>query len=199
MSLGNIIILLTLCLGFRWSAFVSYSSVQYISRQDPSLSTPSLSGEAQFYPGMALSQNTTVLACNSFIPSALKWELHPPFPSMRISWSIFWCAWLVQSTITNYSTAIKHYRSSHGYVLNLSAFLRLQFILHGIKCSGGVNSKAITLHILNLFYHLLNVKYTTKQDSLMVWAADTCLFQLSPYWRTPPYNVRLSFHAQLFP
>ena len=30
--------------------------------------------------------------------------------------------------------------------------------------------------ILNLFYHLLNVKYTTNKDSLMVWAAMTLAF-----------------------
>ena len=30
--------------------------------------------------------------------------------------------------------------------------------------------------LLNLFYHLLNVKYTTNKDSLMVWAAMTLAF-----------------------
>ena len=74
---------------------------------------------------------------------------------------------------------IKCYHSSHGYALNLSAFLRLQLILRGIKRSQGVNSRArrpITLPILNLFYHLLNVKYTINEDSLMVWAAMTLAF-----------------------
>ena len=83
------------------------------------------------------------------------------------------------STIKNYLSAIKHYHSSHGYQLNLSAFLRLQLILRGIKRSQGDNSKTrrpITLHILNLFYHLLNVKYTSNKDSLMVWAAMTLAF-----------------------
>ena len=32
------------------------------------------------------------------------------------------------------------------------------------------------MHILNLFYHLLNVKYTSNKDSLMVWAAMTPAF-----------------------
>ena len=80
------------------------------------------------------------------------------------------------STIKSYLFAIKFYHSSHGYALNLSAFLRLQLILRGIKRSQGVNSKVprpITLPILNLFYHLLTVKYTTNKDSLMVWAAMT--------------------------
>ena len=99
---------------------------------------------------------------------------------MRISWSIFQYAWLVKySTIKNYLSAIKYYHSSHGYALNLSAFLRLQLILRGINHFQGVTSKArrpITLPILNLFYHLLNVKYTTNEDSLMVWAAMTLAF-----------------------
>ena len=83
------------------------------------------------------------------------------------------------STIKNYLSAIKYYHSIHGYALKLSAFLRLQLILRGIKRSQGVNSKArrpITMHMVNLFYHLLNVKYTTNKDSLMVWAAMTLAF-----------------------
>ena len=73
------------------------------------------------------------------------------------------------STIKNYLSAIKYYHSRHGYALNLSAFLRLKLILLGIKRSQVVNSKArrpITLP----FYYLINVKYTTNKDSLMMWA-----------------------------
>jgi len=83
------------------------------------------------------------------------------------------------STVKHYLSAIKHYHSTHGYELNPSAFLRLQLILHGIKQSQGVNSKTwrpITLHVLNLFNHLLNVKYTTNKDSFKVWAAMTLAF-----------------------
>ena len=83
------------------------------------------------------------------------------------------------STIKNYLSAVKHYHSSSGYELNLSAFLRLRLILRGIKRSQGVHStvrRPITLHLLNLFYHLLNVKYTDNKDSLMVWAAMTLAF-----------------------
>ena len=63
--------------------------------------------------------------------------------------------------------------------LPVRPILRLQLILRGIKRSQGDNSKTrrpITLHILNLFYHLLNVKYTRNKDSLMVWAAITLAF-----------------------
>ena len=108
--------------------------------------------------------------------------LAPIFPineDILINFSVCMARSVQHSTIKNYLSAIKHYHSSHGYELNLSAFLRLQLILRGIRRSQGVNSKTrrpITLHILNLFYHLLNVKYTTSKDSLMVWAAMTLAF-----------------------
>lgn len=106
----------------------------------------------------------------------------PTFPvseDILINFSVCMARSVQHSTIKNYLSAIKHYHSSHGYALNLSVFLRLQLILRWIKRSQGVNSKArrpITLHISNLFYHLLSVKYTTNKDSLMVWAAMTLAF-----------------------
>ena len=106
----------------------------------------------------------------------------PSFPiseDILINFSVCMARSVQYSTIKNYLSAIKYYHSSHGYALNLSAFLRPQLILGGIKRSQGVNSKVrtpITLPILNLFYHLLNVKYTTSKDSLMVWAAMTLAF-----------------------
>ena len=106
----------------------------------------------------------------------------PSFPiseDILINFSVCMARSVQYSTIKNYLSAIKYYHSSHAYALNLSAFLRLQLILRGIKRSQGVNSKfrrPITLPILNLFYHLLNIKYTTNKDSLMVWAAMTLAF-----------------------
>ena len=106
----------------------------------------------------------------------------PSFPiseDILINFSVCMARSVQYSTIKNYLSARKCYHSSHGYALNLSAFLRLQLILRGIKRSQGVNSKArrpITLTILNLFYYLLNVNYTCNKDSLMVWAAMTLAF-----------------------
>ena len=108
--------------------------------------------------------------------------LAPTFPineDILIIFSVCMARSVQHSNIKNYLSAIKHYHSSLGYELNLSAFLRLQLILHGIKRSQGDNSKnrrPTTLYILNLFYHLLNVKYTSNKDSLMVWAAMTLAF-----------------------
>ena len=96
--------------------------------------------------------------------------------------------------------------------LPVRTILRLQLILRGIKRSQGDNSKTrgpITLHILNLFYHLLNVKYTRNKDSLMVWAAITLAFfgflrigeltcdsHFNPE-RHRPFIFRLSVHAEV--
>ena len=83
------------------------------------------------------------------------------------------------TTIKNYLSAVKNYHSSHGYELHLSNFVRLRLILRGIKRSQGQQSKErrpITLQLLNLFYHLLNVQRTDIRDSLMLWAAMTLAF-----------------------
>lgn len=82
------------------------------------------------------------------------------------------------NTIKNCLSAIKHYLSSYGYELPLATFLRLQLILRGIKRSQGVKSmirRPITLQLLNLFYHLLNVQHTDT-NSIMLWAAMTLAF-----------------------
>ena len=83
------------------------------------------------------------------------------------------------STIKTYLSAVKHHHSSNGLELNLSKFFRLQLVLRGIKRSQGVHTRVrrpITLGLLNLFYQLLNVKYTDNRDSLMIWAAMTLAF-----------------------
>ena len=144
-----------------------------------------LSGEAQFYLGMALSQNTKKCYSHEmrqFYSFCSQSGLAPTFPineDILVNFSVCMARSVQQSTIKNYLSAIKHYYSSHGYHLNLSAFLRLQFILRGIKRSQGDNYKTwrpITLHMLNIFYHLLNVKYTSNKDCLTVWKAMTFAF-----------------------
>ena len=173
------------CLEFFFFGALSStsSSVQCISRPHPSLPTHSLSGEAQFYLGMALSQNTKKSyssGMRQFYSFCSQTGLTPTFPineDILITFSVCMARSVQHSTIKNYLSAIKHYHSSHGYQLNL--FLHLQLILRGIKRRQGDNSKTrrpIILHILNLFYHLLNVKYTSNKDSLMVWAAMTLAF-----------------------
>ena len=134
---------------------------------------------------MALSQNTKKTyssGMRQIYSFCSQTGTEPSFAireDILINFSVCMARSVQYSTIKNYLSAIKYYHASHGYVLNLSAFLCLQLILRGIKRSQGVNSKArrpITLPILNLFYHLLNVKYTTNKDSLMVCAAMTLAF-----------------------
>ena len=70
--------------------------------------------------------------------------LTPTFPineDILINFLVCMARSVQHSTIKEYLWAIKHYHSSHGYQLNLSAFLRLQLILRGIKRSQGDNSK----------------------------------------------------------
>ena len=96
-----------------------------------------------------------------------------------INFSVAMARSVQYTTIKNYLSAVKNYHSSHGYELHLFNFLRLRLILRGIKRSQGQQSKVrrpITLQLLNLFYHLLNVQRTDNRDSLMLWAAMTLAF-----------------------
>ena len=143
---------------------------------------------------MALSQNTKKTyssGMRQFYSFCSQTGLAPTFPineDILIDLSVCMARSVQHSTIKNYLSAIKYYHSSHGYELNLSAFLRSQLILCGIKRSQGVNSKTrrpITLDILNLFYHLLKCKIYHQQRFLNdLGSYDTCLFRFSSYWGT---------------
>ena len=95
----------------------------------------------------------------------------PVNEDILINFSVAMARSVQYSTIKNYLSAVKNYHSSHGYELHLSNFLRLRLILRGIKRSHGQQSKVrrpITLQLLNLFYHLLNVQHTN--DSVWIVA-----------------------------
>ena len=134
---------------------------------------------------MALAQNskkTYSSGVRQFYAFCSQMRITPKLPideATLINFSVYMARTVQHSTIKNYLSAIKHYHSSNGYELHMAGFLRLQLILRGIKRSQGAHSKVrrpITLQLLNLFYHLLNVKYTDNKDSLMVWAAMTLAF-----------------------
>ena len=105
--------------------------------------------------------------------------VNPQFPiseDILINFSVAMARSVQYTSIKNYLSAVKNYHSSHGYELHLSNFLRLWLILRGIKRSQGHQSKVrrpITLQLLNLFYHLLNVQRIDNRDSLMLCAAMT--------------------------
>ena len=173
MSLGN---KLTLRIPFVDSdgALSSTSfSVQCSSRPHSSLLTHSLSEEAHFYLQF---WHTAVL----FL--LLRTGLTPTFPIKKDILIIFFG---MHGSFSSTQYYIKFFVSHKALPfqswlqLNLSAFLRLQLILRGIKRSQGDNSKPrrpITLNVLYLFYHLLIVRYTSNKDSLMVWAAMKLAF-----------------------
>ena len=108
--------------------------------------------------------------------------VNPQLPNSEdilINFSIAMARSVQYITIKNYLSAVKNYHSSDGYELHLSNFLRLRLIIRGIKRSQGHQPKVrrpITLQLLNLFHHLLNVQRTDNRDSLMLWAAMTLAF-----------------------
>lgn len=120
-----------------------------------------------------------VLVCGNFSLSVHKCTSIHNSPFILINFSVAMAHSVQYTTIKNYLSAVKNYHSSHGYELHLSNFLRLRLILRGIKRSQGHQSKVgrpITLQLLNLFYHLLNVQRTDNRDSLILWAAMTLAF-----------------------
>lgn len=137
------------------------------------------------YMGMALAQNTRKTynsGVQQFYAFCLQMRISPKLPvneDTLIYVSVSMARYVQHSTIKNYLSAVKHYHSSYGYNLNLSDFFRFQLVLRVIKHSQGVHSKIrrpITLQLLNVFYHLFNIKYTVNKDSLMIWAAMTLAF-----------------------
>lgn len=134
---------------------------------------------------MALATNskkTYSSGMRQFLSFCSKIGITPRYPmdeSTLIYFAVFMARSVQHSTIKNYLSAIKYYHSSNGVALDLTKFLRLQLLLRGIKRTQGVTSKVrrpITLHLLNLFFCLLNIQCTDSIDCLMIWAAMTLAF-----------------------
>ena len=105
--------------------------------------------------------------------------VNPQLPiseDILINFSVAMARSVQYTIIKNYLSAVKNYHSNHGYDLHLP---NLRLILRGIKRSQGHQSKVrrpITLQLLNLFYHLLNMQRTDNRDSLILWEAMTLAF-----------------------
>ena len=158
-----------------------------------------LSGEAHFYLGMALSQNTKktyssgMRQCYSFCSQT---GIAPSFPiseDILINFSVRMACSVQCSTIKHYLSNIKYYHSSHGYALNLSAFLRLQLILCGIKRSQGLQSSK-THNIAHIKFVLPSLKrqiYHQQRFLNGLGSNDTCLFWFSLYRGTNlPFSLQ---------
>ena len=129
---------------------------------------------------MALSQNTKKpysSGMRQFYSFCSQTGLTPTFPSnedILIHFSVCVVRSVQHSTIKNYLSAIKHYHSSHGYRLSLSAFLL--FILGEIKRSQGDNSKIHNIAYIEFILSPLKCEIFRQQRLLMVWAAVALAF-----------------------
>lgn len=106
----------------------------------------------------------------------------PTFPASEdtlMYFAVYLARTCKQKTIKVYLSAIRHLHILYGHNLELTKFLRLQLLLRGIKRAQGDNTKLrkpILIQHLNLFYELLQIKTTTNNDSLMIWAAMSFAF-----------------------
>ena len=83
----------------------------------------------------------------------------------------------------------------NGYDLPLRAFIRLQYVLRGIKCVQGVSKRVrlpITIHHLGMFDLFLPRSHS---DNKMIWAAFTLAFfgflRISEFTCNTRFNPRL--------
>ena len=155
------------------------------TRPHPSLSVQALAKEAECYLGMSLAPSTKKTygsGMRQFFTFCSQMYVTPQIPTRQdilINFSVAMARSVQYTTIKNYLSPVKKYHSSHGYELHLPNFLRLRLSLRGIKHSQGHQSnvrRPITLQLLNLFYHFLNLQCTDNRDSLMLWAAMTLAF-----------------------
>ena len=146
---------------------------------------------------MVLSQNTKKSyssGMRQFYSFCSQTGLTPTFPineDILIHFSVCVARSVQHSTIQNYLSAIKHYHSSHGYRLSLSAFLL--FILGEIKRSQGDNSKTHNIAYIEFILPPLKCEIFRQQRLLNgLGSYGTCLFRFSSYWGT---NRRFSLQS----
>ena len=125
----------------------------------------------------------------------------PANEKLLIYFATYMARFVKADTIKVYLAAIRYLHIINGHNLNLQSFLRLQYVIKGIKCSqGGGGGKwtrlPITLTHLRLFQLLLS-KQTF--DNTMLWAALTLAF--FGFLRVSEFTSRGKFnpHSHLSP
>ena len=101
-------------------------------------------------------------------------------------------------TIKVYLSATKHLHLQQNYHLELDKFIRLQYVLRGIKRSQTKTTK-IRLPILQehmeMFYHLLHPFSVRNRDNSMIWAAMCIAF--FGFLRTSELTVNRLFNEEI--
>lgn len=109
-------------------------------------------------------------------------ELGPILPTTEtiLCYSATYLAKQVRhGTIKTYLSAVKHFHLQNNYDLQLHKFIRLHYLLRGIKRFQGdalPKRKPIGINHLELFYKLLLPDSNTNIDNIMLWAAICLAF-----------------------
>ena len=148
---------------------------------------------------MVLSQNTKKSyssGMRQFYSFCSQTGLTPTFPineDILIHFSVCMARSVQHSTIKKLFVGHKALPFQSWYRLSLSAFLRLQVILRGIKRSQGDNSKTHNIAYIEFILPPLKCEIFRQQRLLNgLGSYGTCLFRFSSYWGT---NRRFSLQS----
>lgn len=120
-----------------------------------------------------------------FLNFCYQFKLHETAPilptteNILIYFAVFLAQTLNPGTIKVYLAAVRNLHLINGFDLPLSKFLRLQYILRGIKRVKGVATRLrlpITLVHLKLFFRLLHCRAVPAHNDHMLWAAISLAF-----------------------
>ena len=119
----------------------------------------------------------------------------PASESTIIYFAVYLAKTLKVGTIKTYLAGVRNMHILNGYDLPLRAFIRLQYVLRGIKCVQGVSKRVrlpITIHHLGMFDLFLPRSHS---DNKMIWAAFTLAFfgflRISEFTCNTRFNPRL--------
>ena len=122
---------------------------------------------------------------NNFLNFCYQFHLHKTGPIVPTNETVltYFAVFLAQNvtpgTIKVYLAAVRYMHLIDGFDLPDNKFLRLQYILRGIKRVKGVTKRIrlpITLGHLKNFYRLLHSHATLIHNECMIWAAISLAF-----------------------